>query len=216
MKLNNRFLDWLIESKKVYYIYMRGSYIYDLQTKDSDIDFLIICNKHTTFPKEFYEIRESTDYGRRFDFHIKVDGYDFIFKTNEEWFDDVMNGSIEAWECACLNKKFIIKEHVKLLMKTDPLGLRKQIVKMNNEITEDSDPKDMWKVIVYCKFANQIIENHKIINFKEANPERKTIINAKDNRFLEYVFCISKPLELLKNSTDGMLKQELQKKIVQK
>lgn len=88
-------------------------------------------------------MRESTDYGRRFDFHIKVDGYDFIFKTNEEWFDDVMNGSIEAWECACLNKKFIIKEHVKLLMKTDPLGLRKQIVKMNNEITEDSNPKDM-------------------------------------------------------------------------
>ena len=42
-----------------------------------------------------------------------------------------------------MNKKFIIKEHVKLLMKTDPLGLRKQIIKMNNEITEDSNPKDM-------------------------------------------------------------------------
>ena len=79
-------------------------------------------------------MRESTDYGHRFDFHIKVNGYDFIFKTNEEWFDDVMNGSIEAWECACLNKKFIIKEHVKLLMKTDPLGLRKQIIKMDNLI----------------------------------------------------------------------------------
>ena len=48
-----------------------------------------------------------------------------------------MNGSIEAWECACLNKKFIIKEHVKLLMKTDPLGLRKQIVKMDNLINPD-------------------------------------------------------------------------------
>lgn len=216
MKLNNRFLDWLIESKKVYYIYMRGSYIYDLQTKDSDINFLVICNKHITFPKEFYNMREPTDYRRRFDFHISVDGYDFIFKTNEEWFDEVMNGSIEAWECACLNKKFVIKEHVKLLMKTDPLGLRKQVVKMNNEITEDSDPKDMWKVIAYCKFANQIIENHKIINFKEANSERKILMNAKDNKLLEYVFCISKPLELLKNSTDGMLRQELQKKIVQK
>ena len=216
MKLNNRFLDWLIESKKVYYIYMRGSYIYDLQTKDSDVDFLVICNRHITFPKEFYNMREPTDYGRHFNFHINVDGCDFIFRTNEEWFDEVMNGSIEAWECACLNKKFVIKEHVKLLMKTDPLGLRKQIIKMNNEITEDSNPKDMWKVIAYCKFANQIIENHKIINFKEANSERKIIMDAKDNKLLEYVFCISKPLELLKNSTDGMLKQELQKKIVQK
>ena len=122
---------------------MRGSRIYGLETKDSDYDYLVICNKHTTFPKEFYNMRESTNYGRRFDFHIVVDNCDFIFKTNEEWFDEVMNGSIEAWECACMNKKFIIKEHVKLLMKTDPLGLRKQIVKMDNIITEESDPKDM-------------------------------------------------------------------------
>ena len=116
-----------------------------------------------------------------------------------------------------MNKKFIVKEHVKLLMKTDPLGLRKQIVKMNNLITEESDPKDMWKVIAYCKFANQIIENHKIINFKEANSERKSILESDlENRLLEYVFCLSKPLEKLKNSTDGMLKKELQSKIVQK
>ena len=117
-----------------------------------------------------------------------------------------------------MNKKFIVKEHVKLLMKTDPLGLRKQIVKMNNAITEDSDPKDMWKVVAYCKFANQIIENHKIINFKEANPERKTILNTASGEptFLEYKLCLHKPFELLKNSTDGMLKKELQSKIIQK
>lgn len=117
-----------------------------------------------------------------------------------------------------MNKKFIVKEHVKLLMKTDLLGLRKQIVKMNNAITKNSDPKDMWKVIAYCKFANQIIENHKIVNFKEANPERKIILESSDpdNIFSEYVFCLSKPLELLKNSTDGMLKKELQSKIIQK
>lgn len=197
---------------------MRGSRIYGLETKNSDYDYLVICNKHITFPKEFYNMREATNYGRRFDFHIVVDNCDFIFKTNEEWFDEVMNGSIEAWECACMNKKFIVKEHVKLLMKTDPLGLRKQIVKMNNAITENSDPKDMWKVIAYCKFANQIIENHKIVNFKEANPERKIILESSDpdNIFSEYVFCLSKPLELLKNSTDGMLKKELQSKIIQK
>jgi hypothetical protein len=163
-------------------------------------------------------MREATNYGRRFDFHIVVDNCDFIFKTNEEWFDEVMNGSIEAWECACMNKKFIIKEHVKLLMKTDPLGLRKQIVKMDNTITEESNPKDMWKVVAYCKFANQIIENHKIVNFKEANPERKTILNmaSGDPTFLEYKLCLYKPLEKLKNSTDGMLKKELQSKIIQK
>ena len=42
-----------------------------------------------------------------------------------------------------MNKKFIVKEHVKLLMKTDPLGLRRQIVRMDNSITEESEPKDM-------------------------------------------------------------------------
>ena len=103
-------------------------------------------------------------------------------------------------------------------MKTDPLGLRKQIIKMDNAITEESDPKDMWRVIAYCKFANQIIENHKIINFKEANPERKTILNMAigEPTFLEYKFCLYKPLEKLKISTDGMLKKELQSKIIQK
>ena len=41
---------------------MRGSRIYGLETKDSDYDYLVICNKHTTFPKEFYNMRESTNY----------------------------------------------------------------------------------------------------------------------------------------------------------
>ena len=75
---------------------MRGSRIYGLETKDSDYDYLVICNKHITFPKEFYNMREVTNYGRRFDFHIVVDNCDFIFRTNEEWFNEVMNGSIEA------------------------------------------------------------------------------------------------------------------------
>lgn len=194
---------------------MRGPYIYDLQNDNSDIDFLVICNKHITFPKEFYEMREPTNYGRRFDFRIVVDNCDFIFKTNEEWFNDVLNGSVEAWECACLNKKFIIKEHVKLLMKTDPLQLRKQIIKMDNAITEDSNIKDMWRVITYCKFANQIIENHKIINFKESLAERISLQSC-DYPFKTYKYELSKPLGKLKKSTDGILKKELEHKIVQK
>ena len=194
---------------------MKGLHIYDLQGEYSKLHFLVICNKHTTFPKEFYSMRETTNYGRRFDFRIVVDNYSFEFKTNEEWFNDVLGGSIEAWECACLNKKFIIKEHVKLLMKTDPLGLRKQIIKMDSKITEDSSIEDMWKVICYCKFANQIIENHKIVNFKEAIPEM-TGLRVCDYPFRTYKYDLSKPLELLKKSTDGMLKKELQGKIIQK
>lgn len=193
---------------------MKGLHVYDLQTKESDMEFLVVCNKHITFPKEFYNMKENVDYGRRFNFHIKVDKCNFIFKTNEEWFDDVMNGSIEAWECACLNKKFIIKEHVKLLMKTDPLNLRKQIIKMKNEITENNSIEELWKIICYCKFANQIIENHKIVNFKEANPEMK-FLRVSEEPLQTFKQCLWKPLEMLKKSTDGMLKREIQNKIVQ-
>ena len=37
-----------------------------------------------------------------------------------------------------------------------------------------------------------------------------------DPAFLEYKLCLYKPFESLKASTDGMLKKELQSKIVQK
>lgn len=43
------------------------------------------------------------------------------------WFDKVLLGDIDTWECACMNKKFIIKEHVKLMMKTNSLQLRKNV-----------------------------------------------------------------------------------------
>ena len=98
-------------------------------------------------------------------------------------------------------------------MKTDSLGLRKQIIKMHDSITpENFDLKEARKVIRYCVFANQIIENHKIVNFKEANSLTRLI---QDSDYDTYLSCLQEPLKLLKKSTDGMLKQELQKKIVQ-
>lgn len=192
---------------------MRGSYIYNKQTENSDMDFLVVCDKHTTFPKEFYKMKESTNYGRRFDFHIKVDDYDFMFKTNEEWFQDVLDGSILGWECACLNKKFVIKEHVKLLMKTEPLKLRKQILLMDKRIIpENFNIKDAWQVIIYCKFANQIIENHKIVNYSVANDEWKKL-SESDDQYNCYQELLQQPLNLLKKYTDGMLKKEIEQKL---
>lgn len=99
-------------------------------------------------------------------------------------------------------------------MHTDPLKLRLQI----DQLLKDPTPKNYCSILKKIKFAIQIIENHKIVNFKEANPERKIILESPDpdNILLEYIFCLSKPLELLKNSTDGMLKKEVQSKIIQK
>ena len=47
--MNNKFLNWLIESPKVYYVYNRGSIIYELNTKESDIDFLVVVGVSTGF-----------------------------------------------------------------------------------------------------------------------------------------------------------------------
>jgi hypothetical protein len=46
-----------MESPIVYYIYNRGSIIYDLQSKDSDIDFLCVVDKEFILPEEFEEYK---------------------------------------------------------------------------------------------------------------------------------------------------------------
>lgn len=40
----------------------------------------------------------------------------------------VLDNKIPAWECACLNKKFIKKEYVKLILKTDIVKLIKDLM----------------------------------------------------------------------------------------
>lgn len=72
-------------------------------------------------------------------------------------------------------------------MTTNPLQLRKDIddylelyymVAVNHFQNEEFDEwkKQLWDVIKYTKLTNQIIENHKIINFTEANPEHKQLV----------------------------------------
>lgn len=94
-------------------------------------------------------------------------------------------------------------------MHTDPLKLRLQI----DRLLKNPKPKDYCSILKKIKFAIQIIENHKIVNFKEANSERIAILKGGYNI---YKAALYKPLESLKASTDGMLKKELQSKIIQK
>ena len=42
--MDNKFLNWLIESPKVYYVYNRGSIIYEINTKGSDTHFLVVVD----------------------------------------------------------------------------------------------------------------------------------------------------------------------------
>lgn len=82
----------------------------------------------------------------------------------------VFNNKIPAWECACLNKKFIKKEYVKLILKTDIIKLIKDLIirklALDNHAT---DYKFIWYFVKDVLFTQQIIDFHKITDFKEAN-----------------------------------------------
>lgn len=219
-----------MESPDVYYLYNRGSIIYDLNTKESDIDFLVIVDEEFILPEEFKEFKYDCHKFRTITYNIKCDNCDFMFYTTKEWFDKVTRSDLQAWECACLPKKFIHKEHVKLLLSTNPLQLRKDfeesldleyLVAANDFLKGEykSWKKRLWSLIKEVKFINQIIQNHKIVNFKEANVEYDTLINNDCIDEASICKCwldlIAPQIGLLNKSTDGMLKKELEKKIMQ-
>lgn len=214
----------------VYYLYNRGSIIYGLNTKESDIDFLVIVDPEFILPEEFEEYKtKGYDY-RDIPYNVFIDNCDFIFFTTNEWFSKVTHGDIIAWECACLPKKFIHKEHVKLMMSTDPLQLRKDIdeyLELYCLIASDhfqkkefkNWKKQLWDTIKYTKLTNQVIENHKIVDFKSANFEYKQLVenDCEDEEIVLKLWLdlIKDPINFLHKSTDGMLKKEKEKKIIQ-
>ena len=84
----------------------------------------------------------------------------------------MLNCDIDAWECACLNKKFIYKEHVKLLMETNPLKLRLNFDSLRKNLESEAQiffkrndfknaKKCYWYIIKSVMFTNQILENMK-------------------------------------------------------
>ena len=190
----NSFIDYLKESPDCLYIYNRDFSIYGLESKER---YTIVVKDDWICPEDWVG----------FDINI----YE-VFYLNE-WFNIVLNGDLIGWECACLNKKYIIKEHVKLLMKTNPLQLKKTIrtQRLSNETYSDINILRYWELIKNIKFAIQIIENHKIVNFKEAKNDYFNLLKCESiEEISEY---INKSYQTLKDLTDGMLLQERIKEI---
>lgn len=148
--------DKLKDDELVYYIYQLGPSIYGLSGKDR---YLLIVG----------------DDWKGID--LEGDEVDVEIMDISDWFEKVKAGKIEAWICACLNRKFIIKEYVKLMLQTNPVQLRSDINFMSytikgflEDISEErsSFTKDhLFDLIAYTIFARQIVENHKIVNFAE-------------------------------------------------
>lgn len=175
----NKYLEHLIEDPKVYYVYQRGSSIYGLNNKNSDIDYLVIIDSEYNLPEEFKEFEFNSGYinARK---NIKYDNCDFMFIFIQDWFKLVIDNKIPAWECACLNKKFIKKEYVKLIIKTDIIKLIKDLmIRRQALFTYLNDYKIVWYFIKDVLFTQQIIDFHKITDFKEANKYYNDIKNAE-------------------------------------
>ena len=198
-------LNKLIEHPEVYYIY-------DLRGAAFGVDDL---GEYIIVTKDGLVIKDELDDSEI----VKVSIY-----SSSEWFKLVINNEILPWICACIDKKYILKEHVKLLMTTNPLQLRKcfeatrvQILSNLGEI-ESSKRFNLWKIILFARFCNQIIENHKIVNFKNsANDYQELRKYTDDNELLNAFNALITPeINLLYKSTDGLLKREKIAKIQQK
>lgn len=183
----NKFLQHLIEDPKVYCVYQRGSSIYGLNNKNGDIDYLVIIDSEFELPEEFKEYEFESGYinARK---NIKYDNCDFMFVLIQNWFNMVIDNKIPAWECACLNKKFIKKEHVKLILKTDIIKLIKDLmIRRQALLTYINDYKTVWYFIKDILFTQQIIDFHKITDFKEANQYYNDIKNSDKGSRIAFV-----------------------------
>lgn len=223
--MHNEVLEKFIQDKGVFYIYEIGLQIYGLFPDTEDRDFIVICDNDYVPEgtliengEMWYRVTNESGY------------YNFEIIPLAKWFDLVLKGSIIAWECACLNKKFIHKEHVKLLMETNPLQLRKNyeaswttlMIKGIDDIYAGNiitGQQKFWKIVKNVMFANQIIENHKIVNFKEPAEAYRYIVNGKvaDNNIPETIWMqeLSAPLERFKQYTDTIYRNSKLKPIVQ-
>ena len=198
-------LNKLIEHPEVYYIY-------DLRGAAFGVDDL---GEYIIVTKDGLVIKDELDDSEI----VKVSIY-----SSSEWFKLVVNGEILPWICACIDKKYILKEYVKLLMTTNPLQLRKcfeatrvQILSNLGE-TESSKRFNLWKIILFARFCNQIIENHKIVNFRNSANDYFELRKYNDFNELFSIFnkLLAPELDLLYKSTNELLKQEKIVKLQQK
>ena len=119
-------LNKLIDNPKVLYIYEVGLQIYGLFPEIKDRDFVVICENN--YIPEIPNTKMDDESVTLF-YDTEKEHFKFNIIFIKDWFERVLNGDLLAWECACLPKKYIHKEYVKLLLQTNPLQLRKSFDK---------------------------------------------------------------------------------------
>lgn len=206
----NKYLEHLKEDQSIYYIYQHDLSIYG-QPLDN-YSYIVIVNKDYQVPEEFKDCVK----GNKNDLYYEGDR--FIFYEMQEWFQKVLNCDVLAWECSCLNKKYIIKEHVKLMIDVDLLKLRKNfdamldpyllhvMYEINNDRPNTACDK-LFELLKTIIFTNQIIENHKIVNYNIIDKHYKLFNSGRTYEEIMLVFLelFTPELEILKKKTDELL-----------
>lgn len=165
----NEFIKYVQEDEDILYGYVLPPELYNLDSGRTK--YVLITKYMYKVPDKFKDL---------YIIHLPIQLY----------FKYVTNCDIFAWILSCLDKKYIIKEHVKMIMMYEPIKLRTSLVNEIYWITEQMKEADDFEKIIlgekaykYCMFANQIVENHKITNYKILGTGLKKIQNKE---FYEY------------------------------
>ena len=137
---------------------------------------------------------------------------DLEIYTTKEWFNMLINSEIITWICSCLDKKFIIKEHVKLLGMRDDLKIRNNFdrdidlccVKINSS---DNKEQLAFDLLVKLLFSHQIMDFNKIVNFGEPKEYWHAICRA-ENPWDEFLYLATENITKLHNRTSNLVKKK--------
>lgn len=223
----NKYLEHLIKDPLVYYVYQSDLSIYGIPTEEEK--YIVIVNKDYQVPKDFEEYKTPGYDWKPIKFGIKCDNVEFTFFEMQEWFSKVLNCEVLAWQCSCLDKKFIKKEHVKLTLEVDPLKLRKNFTAMFDPYFLVATSKfsqgdfiggklKLFEILKEAEFSNQIIDNHKIVNFKTVKEYYDQLTSVEDNEDLilkKFLELQDKTGGLLIKRTEVLYRNSKTKKIIQ-
>jgi hypothetical protein len=201
------YIEILKKDPLVYYIYQMDLSIYGIQSEQQK--YLVVVDSKYQIPKE---LRENAE---------------FVFFNTEEWFVKVLNCEILAWQCSCLNRKFIIKEHVKLVLSTDALKLRQNFKAMmdpyflvamskisNGDFVEGK--LKLLDILKEAEFSNQILDFHKIINYgiiKSYYDQLMETENDEEKIIAKFMELQAGTVSLLIRRTDSLIQNNKLKKI---
>lgn len=174
----------LIENKEILYIYnLHPYYLYD--------KYIIV-------------------YSDKFDLKDIPTDINIHAMPINKWLKLGVNNDLLVWKCSCLNKKYIIKEYVKLICKSNPLQLRKYIDSKLSLEPFKSSIGDSYLLLKDINYTIQIIEYHKIKNYSVCNDYYELCKKCKNKQ--EEIDLFEKykesPYNILKKYTDEALLRE--------